>query len=542
MEPLLKAAMDGDIQLVKDLIANGADVNTMPRYSMDRTSYSPLMLAAENGHLSVVQYLHQHGANITLEDRNKYSAIHYASEKGHLDVLSCLVKNLPQGYSIDKKVSENPISSRFQYHSPLSMAAKNGHLSVVKYLHGKGANITDSYIRNQPLFWATTYGKVHVVEYLKQNGAYDKAEDPLLMAAAFGNLSMVQNLSEGGSNVNALGYLDYTPIIWAARMGHLPVLKYLHSIGADLEAKTEDVSYSGGETPLFLASKYGHLEVVKFLHENGANVFAEDVNRDSPIEIAVKDSLEIFQYLHEIAGVTILYQTPLYLAAKYGQLEIVQYLVKNGAEVNARQNGQNDRYTALHAAASNNHLDVVKHLVENGADINSKVTYTYFGGIEYYYTPIAVAAQSSNFLIVKYLVENGAEFKEDAETINGAAGRGSLQILEYLHENGANLNATNYYGNNAIYAAAENQLCGNLPATEYLVENGVDVNAKGYKNQTPLLRAMIKFEECIPFIQFLVENGADVNAVSDFGDTPLSEAESNLRPKFVAYLRANGAV
>ena len=51
---------------------------------------------------------------------------------------------------------------------------------------------------------------------------------------------------------------------------------------------------------------------------------------------------------------------------------------------------------------------------------------------------------------------------------------------------------------------------------------------------------MIKVEACIPFIQFLVENGADVNAVSDFGDTPLSEAK--YRPKFAAYLRANGAV
>ena len=49
--------------------------------------------------------------------------------------------------------------------------------------------------------------------------------------------------------------------------GHLDVVKYLHSNGADI---TADNNYAIG-----LASENGHLEVVKYLHENGADIAAE---------------------------------------------------------------------------------------------------------------------------------------------------------------------------------------------------------------------------------------------------------------------------
>ncbi|CAG9466323.1 unnamed protein product [Pedinophyceae sp. YPF-701] len=56
---------------------------------------------------------------------------------------------------------------------------------------------------------------------------------------------------------------------------------------------------------------------------------------------------------------------PIHGAAETGNLEIVRYLVENGADVNALDN---DDETALHEAAEDGHLEVVKYLIAVGVD------------------------------------------------------------------------------------------------------------------------------------------------------------------------------
>jgi len=57
-------------------------------------------------------------------------------------------------------------------------------------------------------------------------------------------------------------------IIWASLNGHLPVVEYLCSIGADPRIKNN--------TPIGSASSRGHLPVVKYLHSVGADPTADD--------------------------------------------------------------------------------------------------------------------------------------------------------------------------------------------------------------------------------------------------------------------------
>ncbi len=59
----------------------------------------------------------------------------------------------------------------------------------------------------------------------------------------------------------------------ASRKGHLEVVKYLKSVGADINAKSNN-SY----TPLHSASQNGHLEVVKYLKSVGADIHAKNIN------------------------------------------------------------------------------------------------------------------------------------------------------------------------------------------------------------------------------------------------------------------------
>ena len=82
------------------------------------------------------------------------------------------------------------------------------------------------------------------------------------------------------------------------------------------------------------------------------------------------------------------------MSATYDHIEIVKYLVENGADIHAQDN------YALRWSARNDNFDIVKYLVENGADIHADNDYALWWSV------------CSNYLeIVKYLIENGADQK-----------------------------------------------------------------------------------------------------------------------------------
>ena len=96
-----------------------------------------------------------------------------------------------------------------------------------------------------------------------------------------------------------------------------------------------------------------------------------------------------------------------------GHLEIVKYLVDNGADVHANDD------EALRWAASNGYLEVVEYLVDNGADIHANND----GALMW-------ATLNGRLEVVKYLVENGADIHADDDwTLRAATGN----VKEYFH-------------------------------------------------------------------------------------------------------------
>jgi ankyrin repeat protein len=91
--------------------------------------------------------------------------------------------------------------------------------------------------------------------------------------------------------------------------------------------------------------------------------------------------------------------TPLMIAAWYGHRDITDFLIKQGAKINAR-NG--DSCTALMYAACWGHKDVVKLLIEARADLNKSRSYC---GT----TPLMFAAAHGHVEIVDLLLKAGAD-------------------------------------------------------------------------------------------------------------------------------------
>ena len=96
-----------------------------------------------------------------------------------------------------------------------------------------------------------------------------------------------------------------------------------------------------GNTPLYWAAAWGSLEVVELLISSGAEVNAKGYND----------------------------WTPLHLVAVRHSLAVAELLISSGAEVNAKTNGGS---TPLHAAARMNSLEVAELLISSGADVNAK--------------------------------------------------------------------------------------------------------------------------------------------------------------------------
>ena len=169
--------------------------------------------------------------------------------------------------------------------------------------------------------------------------------------------------------------------------------------------------------------------------------------------------------------------TPLTKASEKGHLDIVEYLVKNGAS-----------WTALMCASMYGHINIFEYLVENGADVNIK-------------------SEEGNTALI--LVSN--EDNEDKE---------HLDIIQYLVDNGAaDINIKNNDGDTALIIASKK---GHLGITKYLIYKKADVNTKNNYGWTALMyilknkqpeenNQLIENSKSKELIDFFIENGGSID-------------------------------
>jgi bla regulator protein BlaR1 len=131
---LIGAARAGRLSMVRHLLDRGADVN-MPVQG----DGNPLIASAREGATSVVQLLIDRGASIDQIVPDDETALIQASAEGHLDVVKLLVArgaNVNLGVWVDQSYRR----SEREWRSPLSMARKGRHASVVELLLAAGAH------------------------------------------------------------------------------------------------------------------------------------------------------------------------------------------------------------------------------------------------------------------------------------------------------------------------------------------------------------------------------------------------------------------
>lgn len=383
------------------------------------------------------------------------------------------------------------------YHLLLN-AISMRHTEIAEILldHGAAVNLKYSSWLDTSLHVAVNYGYLKIAEMLLNKGARTNAvvrfdETVLISAIRHDNVNMLKLLVNHGVDLNVRRARDGAlPLYLAAKAGSVQVVRFLYGLGVDIDACTKDYL-----TPLYIAARHGHLVVVKQLLQYRPNVDIKG-NKEAiyvslkanPKCLGIVESLLEYGFIFDAQQET---NSPfLHHAVAAGSLQIVQDLIKHGADVN-----RNDvflySFTPLHVAARHDQHVPLKVLLENGASVHTKDTHE--GS-----TPLHLAESPE---VVQTLLEFGAEINArnnlGQTPLHVAALQGNSNIVESLLKSGAALNSRDN-GETPLHVARKTGV-----VIELLLEYGVDVNIKNENHETPLA-AFLQYFTSIPQIQALL--------------------------------------
>jgi ankyrin repeat protein len=179
--------------------------------------------------------------------------------------------------------------------------------------------------------------------------------------------------------------------------------------------------------------------------------------------------------------------TALSCAASLGYAHVANVLIKNGADVNAREDGGTALYsdvgggTALHSAVGylDGNIDVLRVLVQNGADVNLKNQDNY--------TAFMVAISEilgKSRCSAKFLIKSGAEVhhvdKYGMTALHEAGRLGRSEIIRILIQSGVDVNAADKDKKTALWYVV-NSSHGSAACLLHLVCGGANIDEETIK-------------------------------------------------------------
>lgn len=257
----------------------------------------------------------------------------------------------------------------------------------------------------------------------------------------------------------------------AVANGKSYLLPSLIEAGADLSCR--DGSEEEDESLICLAVKSEEIECLQILIESGCEV---DRKGDLPLHVAAKmnrvDMMEIIclGYVDlDLNAADMQGRTALHIAALYGQVEAIQFLISVGGDVDA---ADAEGWTPLHHAAEEGHLDAVEALLEHAV-----------------FAKYAVNREGKTAFALA--VERGNSHLYDAlhlgDLLHRAARLDDVHAMKSCLAQGAKVNGVDQNGWSPLHRAA---FKGHLESVRLLVSHGARVESVDGSGYTPLLRAV----------------------------------------------------
>ncbi|KAH8421674.1 Pfs [Colletotrichum scovillei] len=223
----------------------GSCENNMEHYDEAYQRMTGIHLASAFGlHQVVEELLDTDLSDICSKTDGHWTAIHWASWKGYDRVITTILSKLKRS---EDSLTALRWTTSLRCWTALHLAAKEGHLSVVKILHEYGGiNIDVADLQRRTALYLACWGKhTPVVRFLMLNGADPNLQDAFGMtalhcAAKGGDLQLVKEILSLGHNrlnLNIADLLGHTSLDEAKRKGHDAIAQLLENLGATSSSK-----------------------------------------------------------------------------------------------------------------------------------------------------------------------------------------------------------------------------------------------------------------------------------------------------------------
>jgi ankyrin repeat protein len=320
----------------------------------------------------------------------------------------------------------------------------------------------------------------------------------LAASAKRADTAAVRALLSKHVDVNAPGPDGSTALYWAVYQNDAEMVDLLLRAGANAT-----IGNQYGATPLLVACTNGNAAIVERLLKAGADPNARSIG-----------------------------ETAFMTAARTGSLEVAKVLLTHGADVAARD--QVHGQTALMVAAAEKHPAMVQFLIENRVDVNARSK----GG----FSALLFAVRAGDLASVRSLVAAGEKptevLPDGTSALMMAILNGNYELGTFLLDNGADPNVDNS-GRTALHALIQVRnweglanapvvTTGNVDSTEMLnalLNHGANPNARMTKE--------------LPFAHY--RGASQTSAVGVTGSTPFWWAARGADLEAMRILLAKGA-
>ncbi|XP_076254649.1 uncharacterized protein LOC143192825 isoform X1 [Rhynchophorus ferrugineus] len=439
------------------LLEKGADIN---KCSAD--GRTPLHMTAIHGRFTRSKTLIDKGALIDCADKNGSTPLHIAAQYGH-DILGNTLLS----------VGASPTKKGYEGRTPLHMCCLSGYVECCRKFLQTKVNLNEKDDSGRTATHCAAYkGSIECLDLLTSNGADFKLKDnfdrlPLHYAAAQGHFQCVFTLVGIGSPINDRDIEGCTPLLLASAYDHdAKCVEYLISHKAD--AKMTD---NRGFSALHYAIACGNVEGVNLL----LNIVQENVFKKeegfpdiTPLHLAAKlgnvDVLKsVLTKYNDVNIQTNQGTTPLMLVAREGHSQCVQFLLRFGVNVSICDNI--NLMTAIHYSAKNGHSHCLTLLLHNSK--NEVVNML----DRQQRTALMLAVSGNHIECVQALLKCGADpnivDKDEHSCLFRAVVNGQHNVVQLLLSNKAEVKTKDVNGKTVLHLAAA---CGYLKCLQLIVE------------------------------------------------------------------------
>ena len=319
-------------------------------------------------------------------------------------------------------------------------AARNGKADVIRVLLTQGAEVdaVEPTRRQTALMWASADGNVEAMKALIEGGADVRAR------STEGDFKRVS----GGITSRSVEEvpIQFTPLMFAVRAGHLEAVETLLDAGVHPNEKLPD-----GVNGVILAIINAHYELAAYLLDRGADPNSAEGGWTALHQIARSRSLTVGHVPHPMP------------TGSLSSLDLAKKLVAMGAGVNARvtRDGMRaDGYrtqlnrigvTPYLLAAKGVDHELMRLLLANGADplITNELGMRPLGiaaGVALHATGEDTGTHEDALEAVKvaYAADQDVNYldKRGHTALMGASRRGALEVVKFVVERGAKLDVT----------------------------------------------------------------------------------------------------